>query len=415
MDRKRLLVGMGLVAFILAAGTGLYFLFFRRAPTPETPTTPPSTLVPINSPALPPATSIRPPTPGTLLSPSANVPGATPTTAAAEPPEVAQGGATRTTALSDTPTRFVRLATDGRPQYYDPSSQRFFRIGPDGNPVPLSDRKFPAVQSVTWAPNDDRAIMEFPDGANVLYDFRTNTQVTLPAHWEGFSFAPNGERIAGKSVGLDRENRWLFEADSDGNNFRPIEALGQNGRKVLVAWSPNNSVVAFSRTGNEIGDERQQIVVVGRNGENFPGLTVEGGDFRPRWSPSGNHILYSAVHRSNDFKPELWVVGGAGDAIGANRVRLQVNTWADKCAFADEQTLYCAVPRELPRGAGLEPSVAAGTPDTIERIDLTTGIQRTVGRPAEDTNITQLSVAPDGSRLYYTSRIDGRLYELRLR
>ncbi|MBI2483104.1 PD40 domain-containing protein [Candidatus Uhrbacteria bacterium] len=415
MDRKRFLAALGIVAFLLLAGAGLYFVFFRRAPTPEEPTAPPANLVPINTPALPPGASIRPPTPGTLLTPSAPTNAPTPAPSPTTPPVTAQGGRTQTTALSDTPTRFVRLATDGRPQYYDPSSQQFYRIGPDGRPVPLSDRKFPAVRSVSWSPNDDRAILEFPDGANVLFDFRANTQVTLPTHWEDFSFAPTGDRIAGKSVGLDRENRWLFEAGADGNNFRPIEPLGQNARKVTVAWSPNNSVVAFSRTGNEIGDERQQIIVVGRNGENFPGLTVEGSDFRPRWSPSGNHILYSAVHRSNDFKPELWVVGGSGDAIGSNRVRLHVNTWADKCTFGDETTLYCAVPKELPRGAGLEPSVTAGTPDTIERIDLTTGIQTTVGQPAEDTNITQLSVAPDGSRLFYTSRIDGRLYELRLR
>ncbi|MDO8599592.1 MAG: hypothetical protein Q7S02_05795, partial [bacterium] len=222
-------------------------------------------------------------------------------------------------------------------------------------------------------------------------------------------------RIAGKSIGIDRENRFLFDAEPDGNGYRPIEPLGTNARRVDVSWSPNNQVIAFSRTGNDIGDGRQQILLIGRNGENFPGLTVEGIDFRPQWSPTGSRILYSDTSDAGDYKPELWVVGGVGDTIGANRQRLRVNTWADKCAFANDTTLYCAVPERLERGAGLEPRIAASTPDTIERIDLTTGLRTTVGRPAEDLTVTQIQISPDGGRLYFTSSQDGRLREMQLK
>ncbi|MBI4449616.1 hypothetical protein HY634_01015, partial [Candidatus Uhrbacteria bacterium] len=103
------------------------------------------------------------------------------------------------------------------------------------------------------------------------------------------------------------------------------------------------------------------------------------------------------------------------DSIGANRQRLPVETWADKCTFANETTVYCAVPERLGRGYGLEPAIANRIPDTIERIDLTTGIRSTVGRPAEDGSISQLQLAPDGSRLFFTSAQDGRLREMRLR
>ena len=413
MDRRQLFIGIGLVALVVLLGTGIYFLFFHRTPAEGPPTPPPVNLIPINAPALPPRGNVSPSIPGALLSPPVNAPIAAPLAPGVSP--TAQGGRTLVTTLTDSPATNVRLASDGHLQYYDPTSGRFYRIGADGKPVALSDRQFSNVRSVAWSPRDDRAILEFPDGANILYDFRTNQQVTLPKHWEDFSFSAAGDRIAGKSVGVDRENRFLFESAPDGSGFRAIEPLGTNGRKVDVAWSPNNQVVAFSRTGNDIGDGRQQILLIGRNGENFPGLTVEGIDFRPLWSPTGGQVLYSDVSDANDYKPQLWIVGGVGDSIGANRQRLPVETWADKCTFANDTTVYCAVPEHLGRGYGLEPAVADRVPDTIERIDLTTGIRSTVGRPAEDGSISQLQLAPDGSRLFFTSKQDGRLREMRLR
>jgi len=413
MDKKKLLIGAGLVGFVVLIGAALYFMFFRRAPVEAPPINAPSELIPVNAPPIGPGVGIAPPTPGGLLPPSVNAPPEPPEAPAVTP--IAQGGRTATATLTETPAGFTRLAGDGRPQFYDPTSGRFYRIGEDGRALPLSDRQFPSVQSAAWAPNDNRAVLEFPDGANVLYDFTTDTQVTLPSHWEDFSFDANGDRIAGKSIGLDRENRFLFDAEPNGNGFRAVEPLGTNARSVDVSWSPNNQVIAFSRTGNDIGDGRQQILLIGRNGENFPGLTVEGIDFRPVWSPTGSRILYSDTSDASDYKPELWVVGGAGDTIGANRQRLRINTWADKCAFAGDTTLYCAVPERLDRGAGLEPSIAAETPDIIERIDLTTGLRTTVGRPADDLTVTQLHVAPDGGRLYFTASQDGRLREMKLK
>ncbi|MFH1098409.1 MAG: hypothetical protein V1723_00550 [Candidatus Uhrbacteria bacterium] len=408
MNRQKILIGIGLVGVAVLIGAAIYFMFFRAVPAP-TPTPPPRELIPINAPPILPPTTALPP-------------GAFPTTAGAPtitpemsaPSAIAAGGRTATTALTDGTAQFLRIAADG-PRYYDPNAQGFFRLGSDGKPIALSKRQFPNVQSVAWSPDGERAIVEFPDGANVSINFRLDDQVTLPQHWEDFSFAPNGERIAGKNIGLDRENQSLFEADPDGNAFRAVESLGSNARKVIVSWSPNEQVVAFSRTGNDLGDGRQQILLIGKNNENFPGLTVQGTDFRPLWSPSGARIIYSAVDASNDYKPELWSVDGVGDSIGANRRRLGVNTWADRCTFADDVTVYCTVPDGLIHGAGLVPSVADNTPDSIERIDLRTGASSIVGRPDRDMTIRDLRISTDGAKLYFTANDDGRLYEIRLR
>lgn len=411
MDRRSILVGTGLIAFVVLVGGALYVVFFRgRGPVEEAPPVPitgPVTAPPGITPGLPTAPpGALPLVPGApTVAPSGGVP----------PSAIATGGITETTALTDAPVAFARLGTDGRPTYYDPATQRFYRIAADGKPVALSDRQFPNVRQVTWAPRAAQAILEFPDGANVLYDFRTDRQVTLPAHWEGFAFSANGDRIAGKSVGLDRENRWLFEANPDGNDLRILEPLGANARAVDVAWAPHGQVVAFARTGSDLGDGRQQVLAVGRNGENLPALVVEGQDFRPQWSPSGARLLYSVVGAANDLKPELWVVDGAAETIGSDRRRLRVDTWADKCTFADDRTLYCAVPERLERGYGLERRLAATIPDVIERIDLATGMRAVVGKPANLATVRDLALSPDGQTLYLTAEQDGRLYEVKLR
>jgi hypothetical protein len=415
MRWKRIVLGITFALVVIAMGFGLYFIFFRSAPPPPAPSTLPTTPIPTQPPTLPPTTGL-PPSGVAPIRPST-----TPSTQELDevvplgPPRVAAGGVTLAPALTDSFVEAVTMSRSGRPQYYDPFDEQFYRLDANGNAIALSDRRFPSVQNVAWAPDDARAIIEFPDGANVLYNFATDQQVTLPRHWEAFSFSPDSESIAGLSIGLDRENRFLFEASSDGSDFTALEPLGDNARLVQVAWSPNDQVVAFSDTGPTIGDSRKVILAVGRHGENFPGIIVEGLDFRPTWSPSGKNILYSSVHQSNDYKPELWIVAGTGDDMGSNRRRLRVNTWADKCAFSDDDTVYCAVPETLQRGAGLEPVVADATPDTIERIDLRTGIRKIVGRPNKDMAIGTLRVAPDRSAIYFTSKQDGRLHEMRLK
>ncbi|MDO8425201.1 MAG: hypothetical protein Q7T01_01670 [bacterium] len=414
MDRRKLFIGAGLLVIVALLGYALYAVFFRvPEPTipapPSTSGTPPTPVEPL--PVAPSGQPI-PVSPGGLT-PVTGAPTAAPT--AAVLPTTANGGRTATPALTVTPAAFTRVAPDGRPQYYDVTTEQFYRVERDGTARALSEQTFPNARTIAWAPNADRAIIEFPDGANIFYDFATDRQVTLPAHWTAFSFSGRGDRIAGLTLDLDQENRFLFEADPDGGNFRPLEPLGANADKVTVSFSPNEQIIAFSRTGRAIGGLRQFILPIGRNRENFAGLTVEGFDFRPSWSPDGQHLLYSAVHDTNDYKPELWIVDGSGDRIGENRRRLHVDTWADKCVFGSNTTLFCAVPDTLQRGYGLQPELADTVPDTIERIDLVSGARHVVGRPEDATSIQQLTVSPDGATLYFVAQRDGLLHEMQLR
>ena len=157
------------------------------------------------------------------------------------------------------------------------------------------------------------------------------------------------------------------------------------------------------------------MLLIGRNGENNKALRVDGFGFQPLWSPNSSGLIFSAAGQADNYEPTLWFTAAKGDAIGADRTNLGIHTWADMCTFADAQTVYCAVPDNLPEGAGLQRDVANGLPDSIVKVDLLSGSVSNVGRPETNTAIKDLVVSGDGSKLYFTDAQSGALRQMQLK
>lgn len=405
MNFKKIALIVLFLAVTFGAGYLLYRVFFAPPPAPEAaPEAAPG--VPVTG--LPTAVPGRPAAPGV----PPTVPVGLPPAPAVSP--VAVGGYTQTVPVIEQTALSPVVASNGALSFYNRDTGKFSRRLPDGTIRDLSDKTFPSAENVVWSPESDRAIIEFPDDSKVIFDFNAQKQVTLPKHWEDFSFSGDGKMIAAKSMSLDENNRWLITVNADGSEAKLIEPLGENADKVIVNVSPDNSVVAFSQTGDAAGFDTREVYLIGQNDENFKSLRVEGFGFKPLWSPSGENIIYSAASGGDNYRPSVWFVNAKGQGIGQNRTNLEVNTWADKCAFADETTVFCAVPDNLPRGAGLQREIAAGIPDSIVKIDLKTGSKTVIGRPEQDTSISTVAVTPDGGKLFFTDD-GGFLQEMKLR
>jgi hypothetical protein len=314
-------------------------------------------------------------------------------------PDAAPAG---TTALLGTPgTVAAQVSPTGSGlNYYNEADGRFYRIDGNGSAVQLSDRNFPSVSDVTWAGRGDKAVIEFPDQSKIVYDFNNETQVTLPKHWEDFAFSADSGTIVAKSIGLDPDNRWLVAASSDGSSAKLIEPLGENADKVTVTVSPDTSVVAFSATAEPVGFDSRDLLPISPNGENLKAMRVDGFEFIPQWSPDGQRLVYSTAASSDDFLPAIWVATVDGSTVGERRVKLPVRTWADKCTFAGSDVMFCAEPRNLPSGAGLQRDIADGTPDRIVRVDLNSGTTRTISAEAFNLTVSSMQVSDDGSSLF---------------
>jgi len=327
--------------------------------------------------------------------------------------DVAIGGITNVKTLTDSSTLNPTLNNSGGVQYYNPSDGRFYTLDKNGQAVLMSDKVFHDVSSVVWAPAKDRAILEYPDGSKILYNFTTKTQATLPAHWTDFSFSTDSTQIVSKSLGTDPENRWLMVSNDDGSGAKALEAIGTNDQTVYPAWSPNNQIVATYTKGVDFN--RQEIYFVGLNGENFKSTMIEGRGLQSQWSTAGDKLLYSVYNSNDNYLPRLWIVNAEGDAIDTNRTDLSIATWSNKCTFASNTEVYCAVPESLPTGAGLYPELADQTKDDLYKIDLTSGVKKLIAVPDGTYNISQIMVPAGQDSLYFTDKKTDQIYSVKLK
>jgi hypothetical protein len=326
---------------------------------------------------------------------------------------IAIGGITKTELIVNRPTFSPTLDQNGNMAYYDLRDSKFYKMDENGNIIPLSDKVFNQVTKVDWAPNADKAVIHYPDGNKTIYNFDTEKQVTLPKHWDDFSFSPNGNHLSGKSLADNPDNRWLIVFSDDGTGARALEPLGDNYDKIYPSWSPNNQSVAMWTDG--IDFNRQKLIFLGLNDENFKSTVIEGRGFEPLWSKEGDKLLYSVYNDNNNMNPKVWVVDAIGNEIGQNRTNLGLDTWASKCTFAGNDDVYCAVPDYLPEGSGLFPEAANDSVDSLYHINLKTGSKQMVATPENNVNISQVMVSPDQTKLYFTDRRNGQVYQINLK
>lgn len=413
MDKKKIIYITIFVAVTILLGWAIYKVFFAPKPTPVSgpgrvapdgtvfPSIGEGTLPSGETPTTLPTPGIRP---GIGAQPGTGV-GVVPTGAGVPQPVVQQ--------LVDAEISGIGKAKGGGAKFYNKQDGKFYKVDKNGNIVAMSDKQFFNVQKVTWSPAKEETIIEYPDGANIYYNFDSKKQVTLPKHWEAFSFAPQGDRIASKSVSLAPENRWLISSNPDGSQIKLIEPMGENQNQVIVDWSPNQQIVALSKTGQSLGDDRLELLFVGQNKENFKSAIVEGRGLETQWSPQGKKLLHSVYNARNEFKPELWIVQGEGDEIGANRRLLNVSTWAHKCTMTDERFAFCGVPDELEAGAGFVPELANTVSDTLYKIDTATGLKTQIPLEGFHT-IESIFASDDGQTLYFTDVSKTGLFKVNL-
>ncbi|MFA5021102.1 MAG: hypothetical protein WC517_03520 [Patescibacteria group bacterium] len=315
--------------------------------------------------------------------------------------------------LVDVPAYYSSMTASGKIVYYNSQDGKFYSVDANGNITALSDQTFFNVSNAVFDHAGGKAVIQYPDGSNIIYDFAAKKQITLPKHWQDFGFSATDQNIAFKNIGLDPANRFLVTAKYDGTNVKIIEEIGENADKVRTNWSPDNQVVATYNVGKDAS--RSEIFFIGQNNENFKSLTVEGRDFRGLWSPDSGRMLYSVYNSANDYKPQLWISDASGDNIGNNRQKIDLNAWADSCTFAGNDYAICSAPETMPFGAGLEPAVTAGIADQIWAINLQTGQTALVARPENVTAIGNLMFSTESpDDLFVTGRYDSKIYKINL-
>lgn len=330
---------------------------------------------------------------------------------------IAGGGATLVQHAVDSSVGAVKIVGDAI-TYYDAVEGVFYRIGEDGNPVLLSDQVFPQASNIAFSPVQNEAIMTFPDGTNIMYNFDTEIQVTLPTEMGEIRYSGDGAQIGFEFYQGHADDNFLGVSSPDGTDLKPVEALGDRGHDFDINWSPSKQVVATFRDSEDA--TRQNVYFVGQNQENFKSFTANGRGFDGVWTPEGGQIVYSVYSPDTDYQPMLHIVDASGDQVGANNESLGLRTFVDKCAFGGTSNMYCAVPSNMPEGAGLNRGLIAGSVDSFYKIDLQTGRISFLAVPVNEFGnqsyiAEQLFVNDDESKMYFTNQLTGSLDYIELK
>lgn len=321
---------------------------------------------------------------------------------------IANGGLTAVNKITDTEVRGFNGS-----QYYDAEKQQFYRINSQGIPELLTDKKFYEVEEVSWSKRGDKAVLEYPDGSNILYNFNTGKQVTLPIELESFDFDISGDKLAAAWIGDNEDNNWIISMNDDGSGMVLIEGLADQIHNTDINYSPDNQIAAMHR--RYTGLQEQEIFPIGLNNENFRSFTVSGAGFESKWSNDGSSLIYSVYNDQNNYNPNLWVTKGDTNQLGDIKVSLNVATWSEKCSFSNENTVFCAVPQGLPRGAGLYPEIADRYTDNFYRIDLNTGIKTLIASPVgESGGYSAHNLFVSNENILYFTDINGNLQSILL-
>lgn len=411
MNTKKILAIAIFTLVILGLGFALYWVFFRTAPQNQNNNTNNITG------NLPNIATGTPQTTNTNTNTIPTLPGQQ--FDMSKVSKVANGGLTEVSKVVSDPIVGLTKSNNGI-NFYDQTKQQFYRINSSGQLELLSDKLFYGVSGVTWSNSGEKAIIEYPDGMNVLYDFQNKKQVTLPQEMAEFSFSKQGDAIAAKwfsdSSQNNPDNNWIVAAKDDGSGLTLIEKLGDKSYSTQIGYSPDNQIAALHE--KSIDNLRQMVYPVGLNGENIQSFEVAGSGFVSKWSPSGNSLVYSVYNTETDYLPNLWVTSGKTGEMGQLKVSLNVNTWPDKCTYTDDVTMFCAVPQGLPRGAGIYPEISYQYPDNFYRIDLNSGVKTLLASPVGSEgaySAYNLTVSPDGSTLYFSDRNSGTLHSMKLK
>lgn len=400
-------VGFILIVFIL--GYLLYALFFKPSSAPIIVEKPTATSTQGGLPVAKPGTGQITPSGQSIE----GLPGET-GQQTSQGSAIALGGLTQTSELNQAPSLAATLSANGNDlQYYNKQDGKFYRLTKDGQASLLSDTVFHEVEKITWSPDKNKAILEYPDQSKIIYDFKNKEQISLPKHWKDFAFSPDGSKIVLKSMADNQDNRWLAVVNEEGASAQRVTALGDKDDTVYPSWSPNNQTVAMYTEG--VSYDQQKVYFVGLNNENFKALTIEGRGFEPKWAPKGDVLLYSVYSSSSDLKPELWVANAQGENIGAGRNKLDIQTWADKCVFSTATEIYCAVPESLEEGAGLFPDLAKNTKDNLYKIDIQTGLKKLVAVPNGGFTMSDLIISDNGYYLYFTDANTEKINKIKLK
>ncbi|HEY0011039.1 MAG TPA: hypothetical protein VGB97_04005 [Candidatus Paceibacterota bacterium] len=309
---------------------------------------------------------------------------------------------------SGTPALVEVEVRDTEARFIDRASGNIYRyLKEERSLVRISNKTLPGVQRVSWLPGGSMAYARFAAGTPGAEQVAT---YVLPESGEGGFFLEQN-LAAAQAVGSS--TLFTMLSGTAGSVGSVARADGTNARTLFTSLL--SSIIVHPTQGDYFAHTKASVF---RSGYAFRISTANGAFTRILGplaglsilpSPAGNLVLYSYIDRGT---LRLAVF----DTATRQATALPVATLPEKCTWApDSGSVYCAVPKSLPRGLpDFWYQGAVTFADRIWEIDMGNRLATLVIDPSAvaDVSIDAIALTTDPGEdvLLFTDKHNGALW-----
>lgn len=222
------------------------------------------------------------------------------------------------------------------------------------------------------------------------------------------------ENISQGSVSPDGTQVFFLKPTSGGVVGIVANIDGTKQRQVwsseLSEWKPqwiNQDTVALTTLASREADGYLYFLNL-KNG-NFKKILGPLRGLTTLTNPSGSMVL------ANSSTDTGMTLGSYGTKTGRMTV-LDITTLPEKCTWANEGSLLCAVPKNIPEGQYPDDVYQGNVSfsDNFWFVDTEKNVNRLLLVPGPELDVIRPKTSPDNSYLYFINRTDGNLWSYRL-
>jgi len=125
------------------------------------------------------------------------------------------------------------------------------------------------------------------------------------------------------------------------------------------------------------------------------------------WSPKGGRVLLGSTNAAGKS-----LSLAIRDSLGKEIMTAAIQTLPEKCAWASEEKIYCAVPRGIPQDAVLPDDYRRGELNTNDRLVAIDAKTKIISGIFNDGgyDMADISVTKDEKYVFFTDRITGKVW-----
>jgi len=397
LSQKKLIIYILLGIVLFGAGTlATYFFLFRGIGAPTEPKEPEP--VSENIPGFPeagPGIGKDPRFAGGNIQPGSN-----------QEIPVASGIRTRLFPVADLASLGTGLSRAEDKIYYfkkDGGELTAFSF-PAGTQESLSTITIVGMMNASWSPARDRAIVSYLDGTLVKsFLFKaigTSSVATLPTGVRSSAWSPTGSSL-GYLTEKDGETV-LATADSSGKNQKTI--FRTQIREITLSWPLPEK---FALQTNPSGVVPGYIFIFTRSTGELTRFLGPTNGLTSLWSPKGGRVLLGSTNAAGKS-----LSLAIRDSLGKEIMTAAIQTLPEKCAWASEEKIYCAVPRGIPQDAVLPDDYRRGELNTNDRLVAIDAKTKIISGIFNDGgyDMADISVTKDEKYVFFTDRITGKVW-----